>query len=53
MITNIEIHGYMLLIWIIWIILDQFLGIQGPSGWEIGQIWVKIAKIAEKFTEIS
>ena len=34
-------------------ILDQFQSIQGPSGWEIGQIWAKIAKIAEKFPEIS
>ena len=34
-------------------ILDQFQGIQGPSGWEIGQIRVKISKIAKKITEIS
>ena len=34
-------------------ILDQFEGIQQPSGWEIAQIWAKIAEITEKFTEIS
>ena len=33
--------------------LDQFQGIQGPSGWEIGQIWANIVEIVEKFTEIS
>ena len=30
------------------LILDRFWGIQGSSGWEIGQIWPKIAtKLAE------
>ena len=35
------------------IILDQFKGIQGPSGWEIGQIWAKIAGNYRKMATIS
>ena len=33
--------------------LDQFKGIQGSSGWEIGQIWAKIAENCKKMAEIS
>ena len=34
-------------------LLDQFKGIQGPSGWDIAQIWAKIVKNYRKMAEIS
>ena len=34
-------------------ILDHLKGIQGSSGWEIGQIWAKICQKLLKMAEIS